>query len=226
MSAISETEAARLSTLLGPDTPPRGVKIDLEEGLAVMSHLGAFPGLVEFIRDNPLYQDLERQAYFNKATRIASQDEITYKVGIFEGSGQPVKGLSLWNLILRPGHTYQDFRVGFFSTPAWTEALESAEFHSQLEEPNPRIKSGDSLWQQIKNFRHMRAKYWASDLYAEPRPGDILPAVGIDLNRATSGLIVQGNLEVHDFQEGPEAQAIKPIVLTIKENLQKALSVS
>lgn len=216
--ALSESDIERIGTLLGPDTPPRGIKVDLEQGLAIMSHLGAFPGLIEFIRGNSLYQASEREAYFNKAAGD-SQDTIAYKVGIFEGSDQPLKVFSVWNLRVRHGHTYQDLRIGFFSTNAWTKALESAELHTQLEEPDASIRSGDPLW-------YMREKYWASDIHAEPRHGDIIPAVGVDLNQATSGLIVQRDLQVFDYHKGPEAQAIRPIVLTFRENLQKALSAS
>lgn len=233
MAALSETDIARIGTLLGPDTPPRGVKIDLEQGLAIMSHLGAFPGLIEFTRDNPLYRDGPRETFFSKSTTKKPEGIITYKVGVLDGSTQPLKCVFLWTLFSRNHFSYQDFRLGFFSPNAWQEAIEDSEYNTQFKEPDQKIKQGDSWREQLTGLRHMLAKVWASDWYVVPRSGDILPVVAIDPRHSTSELVfthrsdaAEGELLVSDHQNGPEAQAIQAFTIVFKQNLQKALSAS
>lgn len=229
MPELSEVDVARIGSL-GSDTPPRGVKIELEEGLARMKILGAYPGIIDFMRNRPLLvsSQTDIEVFYGRRTGTRFDECITYDVRVLYGADKFLRGVYSWTMFAHQGWSYQEFSLGFFTADDWVKALARAEFDTQLEEPNPRIKSGESFWKQLAGVRHMFKKYWASDMYAEPRAGDILPVIRIRPNLATARIDlsykddgVNRAAYISKYSNGPESQMIRPFILSFERSLRR-----
>lgn len=222
----------QIQELLSKDTPPRGVEIDFETGLARMQALEADPRLVDFIRNNPLYPPPdERRVFFHKRTETGSDQSLHYDVRVLDGSDKDLKAVFAWQVIHGKRSSKRNFWIGFFTQEAWAISLEHAELQTQLKEPNPHIQSGESFWQQLKDLRH-GFQPLTRHIHAVPRLEDLLPVVAIVPDTATAYISVryqegeQGIIphEITDSLHTPEAQVIKPLVLSYRQALEQAIA--
>lgn len=228
--AFTEHLNPHIQDLLSRDTPPRGVEIDLETGLARMQALDADPRLVDFIRNNPLYPSSnERRVFFHKITEKDRDQDLHYDVRVLDGSNKDLKAVFAWQVIHGKRLSERNFWIGFFTQTAWAISLEHAELQTQIKEPKPHFRSGESFWRQVKDLRY-GFKPLARNIVAVPRPEDLLPVVAIVSDTATAYIAVKyqegeqaGLHKITESLRTPESQIIKSLILSYRQALEQAI---